>query len=576
MKKERDIKCNPPKELSSEEVVKLQNELSLSRPIIQIILNRGYRSVEEIKNFLSPSFDRLFDPFLFRDMDKATNRIMRAIKEKEPILIYGDYDVDGVSSIALLVRNLHELNVNSYYYIPHRIREGYGVSEEGIRSIKKRGFKLIITVDCGINAADEIQLAKKLGIDVIVTDHHTPAGDSKGAFAIIDPKVEGETYPFKELAGVGVAFKLIEALFVKNRRDRREIFKDLDLVALGTVADIVPLTGENRILAKKGIEMLNKTDKIGLLALIQKSGLKKGNIAGTYEIGYILGPRLNAIGRLDTAIKSVELLLTEDRGLAWEYANLLDQTNRVRQELHKKVMNESIEIIEREGYDKGINAIVLAKEDWHEGVVGIAASKIADKYSRPTILISTAGEFGKGSGRSIKPFYILDALDRCKEFLIRYGGHRYAAGITIDKDMISDFRKAFNKVVKEQLKEDDLIPELNCDCMLPFKEIDNKLLSELKRLEPFGIKNPQPVFLTENVDFVGYPKIVGTNHLKIKTREDNVIFETIGFGRGESIKEIEIGKKIYTIYYQLTEHMYRNKKTVQLNLLHIEKHKQMQ
>ncbi|MCK4584397.1 DHH family phosphoesterase, partial [candidate division WOR-3 bacterium] len=217
MKKERDIKCNPPKEFSSDEVVKLQNELSLSRPIIQIILNRGYRSVEEIKNFLSPSFDRLFDPFLFRDMDKATNRIMWAIKEKEPILIYGDYDVDGVSSIALLVRNLHELNANSYYYIPHRIREGYGVSEEGIRSIKKRGFKLIITVDCGINAADEIQLAKKLGIDVIVTDHHTPAGDSKGAFAIIDPKVEGETYPFKELAGVGVAFKLIEALFIKNR-----------------------------------------------------------------------------------------------------------------------------------------------------------------------------------------------------------------------------------------------------------------------------------------------------------------------------------------------------------------------
>jgi len=564
------MKCSPPQKSSCEMVGKLQNELPLSLHIIQILLNRGYKTVEEIKDFLSPSLDNLSDPFIFSDMNKATDRIIKAIKEKEPILIYGDYDVDGISSVVLLVRNLHKLNANPYYYIPHRIREGYGISEQSIRSIKERGFKLIITVDCGINAASEIRLAKELGMDVIVTDHHTPKNNLKDAFAIINPKEKDEKYPFKELAGVGVAFKLLEALLVKIKREREELLKDLDLVALGTIADIVPLTKENRILAKRGIETLNRTDKTGLLALIQKSGLKKENI-GTYEIGFVLGPRLNASGRLDTAVKSVELLLTEDRERAWEYATFLDETNKMRQELHKKVMKESIEIIKRERYDKGINGIVLAKKDWHEGVVGIAASKIAEKYSRPTILISTAGEFGKGSGRSIKSFSLLDALGTCKEYLTKYGGHRYAVGLTIEKGMIPEFRNAFNRVVKKELKEEDLIHELKSDCILPFKDIDKKLISDLKKLEPFGIGNPQPVFVTENIDFVGYPRIVGTNHLKIKARDDDAVFETIGFGMGEALKGIETGKKIYNIYYQIKENIYRNKRKIQLHLLHIER-----
>ncbi|MCK4575419.1 single-stranded-DNA-specific exonuclease RecJ, partial [candidate division WOR-3 bacterium] len=367
------------------------------------MIHRGYRSVKQIKDFLSPSLDKLSDPFLFRDMDKATDRIIRAIRGKEPIIIYGDYDVDGTSSIALLVRNLQKCNSHPFYYVPHRLKEGYGLSKKGLRSIKNEGFKLIITVDCGINAVEEIQLAKELGIDVIVTDHHTPKRNLLDAFAVINPKRDGENYPYLELSGVGVAFKLIDALYYKIGKERSEIFRDLDLVALGTIADVVPLNGENRILAKKGIDMLNKTEKTGLLALIQRSGLKKGAI-GAYEIGFILGPRLNASGRLDSAVKTVEILLTEERERAWEYATILDKSNKIRQELHGKVVKESIEIIKEKEYDKGINGIVLAKEDWHEGVVGIAASKIAEKYSRPTILISTAGEFGKGSGRSIKSF----------------------------------------------------------------------------------------------------------------------------------------------------------------------------
>ena len=564
------IQCFPPQRFSSEKVLKLQTELSLSQPILQVLLNRGYSSAVEIKDFLFPSFGELSDPFLFKDMEKATDRINRAINEKEPILVYGDYDVDGVSSIALLVRNLRKLNGNPYYYIPHRIREGYGVSEEGIRRIKEKGFKLIITVDCGINAINEIQLAEELGIDVIVTDHHTPKGVLKGGYAVINPKVRDEGYPYKELAGVGVSFKLLDAVYTKMKREKEELFRDLDLVALGTVSDVVPLTGENRILTKKGLEVLRKTDKTGLLALIEKSRVKSENI-GTYEIGFVLGPRLNATGRLDTAEKSVELLLSEDRNSAWEYATILDDKNRRRQAFSAKVMRESIEIIEREGYNRGIKGIVIAKEDWHEGVVGIAASRIADKYSRPTILISTAGEFGKGSGRSVKSFSLLDGLDRCKEYLIKYGGHHFAIGITIAKDKIGDFRKAFNKVVEEQLSEINLTKELTADCALSFKKVNKKLISELKEFEPFGMGNPQPVFVTDNVDFVGFPRVVGTGHLKTKVREDNIVFEAIGFGKGTEAEEIEIGKKIYNIYYQLRENVYKNKRRVQLNLLHIGK-----
>lgn len=556
--------------MTSEDIRELQKKLSLSLPIIKILIHRGYRSVKQIKDFLSPSLDKLSDPFLFRDMDKATDRIIRAIRGKEPIIIYGDYDVDGTSSIALLVRNLQKCNSHPFYYVPHRLKEGYGLSKKGLRSIKNEGFKLIITVDCGINAVEEIQLAKELGIDVIVTDHHTPKRNLLDAFAVINPKRDGENYPYLELSGVGVAFKLIDALYYKIGKERSEIFRDLDLVALGTIADVVPLNGENRILAKKGIDMLNKTEKTGLLALIQRSGLKKGAI-GAYEIGFILGPRLNASGRLDSAVKTVEILLTEERERAWEYATILDKSNKIRQELHGKVVKESIEIIKEKEYDKGINGIVLAKEDWHEGVVGIAASKIAEKYSRPTILISTAGEFGKGSGRSIKSFSILDALERCKEYLIRYGGHRYAVGITIDKDMIPGFRTAFNNIVREQLKEQDLIRTIESDCELTFKEIDKILLSEIKMLEPFGVGNPQPVFLTKNVDFVGYPRIVGKDHLKIKVREDNIVFEAIGFGQADAVKSIEMGKKVYSIFYHLRESKYRNRKEVQLHLLKIEK-----
>lgn len=569
MKKKRKIRCILPQKFGIERCTQIQSELSISYPSVQILLGRGYEGPQEMKEFLFPSLDALHDPFLLRDMDRATDRIIKAIKGKEPILIYGDYDVDGITSIAVLVKNFIRLGADVYYYIPNRIKEGYGLSEGGIRSAGEKGFKLIITVDCGINASDEVKLAKSLGIDVIITDHHIPRVELKDAFAVIDPLSNGEVYPFKKLAGVGVAFKLLEAIFSKLNMGKEELFSDLDLVALGTVADVVPLIGENRILARKGIERLRKTDKIGLLALIEKSGAKKQNL-GTYEIGFILAPRLNASGRLNTANKSLELLLTKDREKAWENATFLEGVNRERQELQKKVMRESIEIIEREGYAQGVQGIVLAKDDWHEGVVGIAASKMAEKYGRPTILISTPDRFGKGSGRSIKSFSLLNALDKCKEYLIRYGGHRYAAGITIDKEKIDDFRTAFNRVVAEQLNEEALISNLQIDCLLSFREINKELLSELENLEPYGAGNGQPVFMTSKIDFVGYPRIVGNNHLKVKVREDNIVLETIGFGKGEEAKKIETAKQIYTICYYLKENEYRNKKRIQLQLLHIE------
>jgi single-stranded-DNA-specific exonuclease len=550
--------------------LELKKELSLSLPVIEILLKRGFTTAQQVRDFLSPSLDDLHDPFLFSGMERAVSRIILAIEREEPCIVYGDYDVDGISSIGLVVRNLTKLGGKPFYYVPNRLKEGYGLSREGLESIIARGFTLIITVDCGINATEEILFAKEQGVDVIVTDHHTPRKEGIESYAVINPKVDGEGYPFRDLAGVGVAFKLIQALFSKLGREMNEVLEDLDLVALGTIADVVPLIGENRLLAKEGLDALNKTEKVGLSALIQKSGLKRGKI-GAYEIGFILGPRLNASGRIDTAIPSVELLLTEDRELAWDIALELGQLNRIRQDLHEKVMCESVQMVEEMEYDKGINGIVLAKKDWHEGVVGIAASKIAEKYLLPTILISTSGEYGKGSGRSVQSFSLLDALDQCKELLVRYGGHHQAAGITIEKEKIPEFRNVFNEIVRRGLVSREVDDSLESECELRLGEVDQKLIMDLNKLEPFGMGNRQPVFITHNIDFVGYPRIVGSNHLKVKVRENDTVFDAIGFRKGEEARDLEIGKRVYTIYYYLNENTYRGKKTIQLQLLKIEK-----
>ncbi len=558
----------PPEPCNRALITELSGALSLSVPTICVLLKRGFDDEASIRDFLSPDLDDLHDPFEFNDMEQAVKRIIKAIDEKEKILVYGDYDVDGISSVALLMRNLLLLEGNAVYFVPHRMREGYGFSGRHLQEFKEKEVALIITVDCGINAQKAIRKANDLGMDVIVTDHHPPQEELEGACAVIDPKTEGEHYPFKELAGVGVAFKLIDAVF-KRRGREREIFMDLDLVALGTVADVVPLVGENRILAKIGMEVLSNTEKMGLQALKEKCGRTGVNIS-TYDIGFIFGPRLNASGRLESAETSIELLLTEDRARAWEYATMLDNANRRRQELHEKVINESIEMIEEAGYDEHIGAIVLAKEDWHEGVVGIAASKLVERYRRPTVLISTAGEVGKGSGRSIHAFGLLDALHRCKDHLIRYGGHTYAAGITIYKDRIPLFRKALNAVAREALSADDIIKKVHCDYELGFPEIDQSLINELKLLEPFGVGNPRPAFLTSRVSIVGYPRIVGSNHLKLKLRKDDKVFEAIGFGMGDHIATIGSGRDALTICYRVEENVYRGRKTIQLRLMHLE------
>jgi single-stranded-DNA-specific exonuclease len=542
--------------------------VSLSTPIVSVLLNRGLDDPESIRSFITPSLDSLHDPFEFSSMERAVERITRAIAEKERILVYGDYDVDGVSSIALLVRNLLSLHADVSYFVPHRVTEGYGFSGTHLRAFQKKGVALIITVDCGINAQEAIDEARGLGIDVIVTDHHPPQRTLEGACAVIDPKGYDERYPFKELAGVGVAFKLVDALRRKQGQERAHL-QDLDLVALGTIADIVPLFGENRILARIGLERIGETEKTGLRALMEKSRVTHKNIT-TYDVGYILGPRLNASGRLESAETSIELLLTEDREYAWKCATALEEANMKRQELHEKVMRESMALVEERGYDKDIGAIVLARDDWHEGVVGIAASKIAERYARPTILISTAGKVGKGSGRSIHAFSLLNALHSCKEHLLRYGGHMYAAGITIEKDQISLFRDSLNKVVQETLSEDDLISKVHCDYELHFEEIDQGLINELKLLAPFGSGNPKPIFLTPQAEVVGYPRIVGTNHLKLKFREGENVFEAIGFGMGDAVGMIEQGTGPLCICYRVEENEYRNRRSIQLRLAHIE------
>lgn len=558
----------PPEPCDNDRVAQLMARSSLSRPTICVLLRRGLDEVTPITRFLSPSLEDLHDPFMFRDMERAVQRIRKAIAQRQRILIYGDYDVDGVSSVALLMRNLLALDADVCYFVPHRVREGYGFSPVHLHSFKKNGVALIITVDCGINAQQAISEAGQLGIDVIVTDHHPPQRPIEGAHAVIDPKAYGEPYPFKDLAGVGVAFKLADALCREQGREE-QVIPDLDLVALGTVADIVPLVGENRILAKVGMGKLGDTEKVGLRALLEKCGRTGGRIS-TYDVGYVLGPRLNASGRLESAETSIELLLTEDRERAWEYATLLDEANSKRQVLHEKVIKESIVMIEEEGYDREIGGIVLAKEDWHEGVVGIAASKLVERYARPTILISTAGNVGKGSGRSIHAFGLLEALHSCKEYLVRYGGHTYAAGITIEKQCIPLFRKAFNEVVRGALSEEDIVTKVQGDCELKFAEIDRPLVRELRLLEPFGIGNPRPVFFTPRVEVVGYPRIVGSNHLKMKIRQGENVLEAIGFGMGDHIRSVECRTDPLSIFYRVEENVYRNRTSIQLRLVHLE------
>ncbi|MBN2831279.1 MAG: single-stranded-DNA-specific exonuclease RecJ [Candidatus Omnitrophica bacterium] len=521
---------------------KLTKGLKISRILAQALINRGITDPSKADEFLNVKIEQMLDPFLFADMHSAVERIRQALKRKEGVMIFGDYDVDGITSVTILNNTLKKLGLNAQHYMPHRVKEGYGLSKDILRLTKERGVSLLITADCGISNTREIAQLKEHNIDTIITDHHEPCKESlPDALAIINPKVKGSTYKYRDLAGVGVAYKLCQAI------SGSLLIEELDLVTIGTVADVVPLTGENRVIVKEGLKVLSKTKRPGIMALIEKSGIRQNKFNPTF-ISFILAPRLNASGRMDSAEVSLNLLTSTDLNQAQELASILEQHNRTRQRIECKILEEAEAIINKDVNFKEHKVIVVAKEDWHQGVLGIVASKLADRFYRPVIVISLDEGMCKGSGRSIKNFHLFEALGECNEFLNAFGGHAHAAGLTIARESIDDFKKSINRLAHKKLSLEDLLPGLDIDMELSLSDLDDKSVAELDKLAPFGTANTEPLFFTRGLKLKGEPKSLARETLKFYVTDGGYTREAIGFGMNSLRGDLEEANTFDLVY----------------------------
>lgn len=553
-------------EQPKKEVLKnLAESLGVPRVIAKILVNRGIGSFEEARQFFRPSWEDLYNPFLMRDMDRAVERVITAIKRNERIFVYGDYDVDGITAVSLLYLFLKERGGKVFFYIPDRLREGYGLSKAGVKRAAEVGASLLISADCGITGIEEVALAREIGIDVIVSDHHEPGKNLPEAIAVLDPKRVECEYPFKDLAGVGVAFKLIQAVTERLGLDDDVYREYINLVALGSAADIVPLVDENRVLVKKGLEKINCLDRLGIKALVEISGLT-GRKIGTGQIVFILAPRINAVGRLGNAERAVRLLTTDSEQQAKNIAHILESENRNRKSIDEETFREALGLIESECDIQSDRAIVLDKVGWHPGVIGIVASRIVEQLYRPTVMIAVEDDIGKGSARSIPNFDIYSALKRCGDHLLGFGGHKYAAGLTINADKIDRFREEFKKVAWEALMEEDLIQKLRVDSDITLPEITDKLVRILNQFAPFGPKNMRPVFLSRNLQVVGSPRIVGKNHLKFRVRQGGQIYDAIGFDLGSLHYRLTPGEDSLDMAFVMEENHWNEQVKIQLRV----------
>ena len=519
---------------------RLSPELGISPLLSQLLASRNITTPEEAEVFLSPKLSNLHSPFLLKDMEKAVDRICHAIKDGEQIILYGDYDVDGVTGTSILFLFLQEVGAQVSFFIPGRVEEGYGLHEQVLEKLREQGNRLIITIDCGISDSEQVRFAQQNGMDVIITDHHEVPDQLPPAYAVINPKRRDCTFPFKGLAGVGVAFNLLMALR-KSLRDQRffngtsapNLRKYLDLVALGTIADMVPLIDENRILVKYGLHELTHGDRTGIKALKEVCGLSESTIT-SYLVAFRLAPRINAPGRLTQAARSVELLTTEDLTEAQDLALRLEQENTQRQQLESRIVREACKIIETTPEWKERQSIVLAGSNWHPGVMGICASRLLDKYYKPTILIASNEEkgSGRGSARSPDSFDLYEGLKSCAHLLNSYGGHRAAAGLTISLDQLDAFQNHFDQVVSESISQDETVPSILIDAEVSLRDVSEKLIEEIALLEPFGLSNPEP--LLSSLSFDNYSsRVVGKGHLKLKIMEESFSYDAIGFNLAE-------------------------------------------
>ncbi len=525
--------CN---EVKDEDVLKLSKEAQISTLLAKIFLSRGINDRDYIKSFLNPSKDKLHDPFLMKDMDKAVDRILEAIEKGQKILIYGDYDVDGVTSTSVLYNFLSSLGANLDFFIPNRIDDGYGITLDTAEIIVNLGCQLVITVDCGISAISEVDYINSNGIDIIITDHHECREDIPDAFAVINPKRQDCPYPFKELAGVGIAYKLVSALC--GRLQLGDIhYKYLDIVTIGTIADVVPLVGENRIIASNGLKIMKNTTNIGLMELLKHCNKNNDDIT-TWMVAFIIAPRINAAGRMGDAKRAVTLFTTKDRTTAMEIAGLLSGENKARQDIESAIIDEVLNKIESDNKYKDKKVMVVAGEGWHHGVIGIAASKVTERYYKPCIILSCENGVLKGSGRSIEGLNMFMALCACENLLDNYGGHEMAAGVTLKEENLEEFDRLINNFADNNMKEEDLIPKVKIDVRLVKNEINLKSISEIEMMSPFGVGNPSPLFLYENVRIADLRAVGNDRHLKVVFEDQGLSVDAIGFNMGNLTKEL--------------------------------------
>lgn len=558
MEKRWVYKEEPDKTLIDE----LSQSININPYLSKILIQRGIASFEDAKDFFRPSLKKLHDPFLMKNMDKAVNRLTEAIFSEEKILLYGDYDVDGTTSVSLLFLFLKQYSPKIEFYIPDRYTEGYGISEKGISYAIENKFDLIIALDCGIRAIDRAAQAKEGGIDLIICDHHIPGEELPNAYAILDQKQKDCPYPFKELSGCGVGFKLLEGFCQQNTIDKEILYHFLDLLAVSIASDIVPIVGENRILAHYGLKKLNHSPSAGLKSLIEISG-KKNRLSIT-DVVFSIGPRINAAGRLSHAKESVHLLIGDQTETS-AFADHLNTKNLERREFDQSITAEALEMIADMRNDK--KSTVLFKESWHKGVIGIVASRCIEHYHRPTIILTESEGKATGSARSVDGFDVHAAIHECKDLLDQFGGHMYAAGLTMPLENIEAFQARFEEVVASRILPDQLIPKVEIDSDIPLEELTFKTLSIMDQMEPFGPQNLSPVFGTKNVTVNALPTVLKEKHLKGAVVEvgKKKQYEFIGFGLGSKIDQIKVGEP-FEIAYHLEENNYRGNKSLILNL----------
>lgn len=553
----------------------LQDVLGIDSVLSTLLVQRGITTFEESKSFFRPQLENLHDPLLMQDMDKAVGRITQAISNKEKILVYGDYDVDGTTAVALVYSFLHEHYGNVDYYIPDRYHEGYGVSYKGIDFAAENNFSLVIALDCGIKAVEKVAYAKEKNIDFIICDHHRPGDELPLAAAVLDPKRADCNYPYKELSGCGIGFKLIQGLTRSwGKANDKSLSKYLDLVAVSIAADIVPITGENRILTHYGLKLLNSNPRPGILAIMQVSGIINGeNLSFAREMNindlvFFIGPRINAAGRMESGRESVSLLIASDAEAASMMANQINQYNTSRRNLDMQTTQEALDMISSNEIFQHEKSTVVFNPDWHKGVIGIVASRLTDYYYRPTIVFTRSNDMITGSARSVKDFDIYDAIDACNRYIEHFGGHKYAAGLSIKPENFEQFCKHFAEVVSGSITEEMLVPEVEIDMVLDLNQINSKFMRILKQFAPFGPGNMAPVFQTNGVIDTGRARVVGKNHLKFEVvhRETRGFpFPAIAFQQGYHFERMITGEP-FNICYHVEENHWNGNVSLQLNV----------